>query len=77
MIGVGTQDNLEEATQFVDDYGTESFMMLWDSTYVTWNSMGVTSSPTAILFDSTGGLLGGWVGSFPEDDVIRLATASA
>ena len=76
MIGVGTQDDLPRAEAFVDDYGTASFTMLWDETFVTWNALGVSSSPTAGLFDANGNFIAGWVGPFPEADVIRLAEAS-
>ncbi len=76
MIGVGTQDDLPRAEAFVDDYGTASFTMLWDETYVTWNALGVSSSPTAGLFDADGTFIAGWVGPVPEDVVIQLAEES-
>ena len=76
VIGLGTQDDLERAEQFVADYGTASFTMLWDETYVTWNALGVTSSPTAGLFAADGSFIAGWVGPLPEDVIVRLAEES-
>ena len=76
MIGVGTQDDLARAEAFVRDYGTASFTMLWDETFVTWNALGVSSSPTAGLFAADGTFIAGWVGPVPEDVVIQLAEAS-
>lgn len=58
------------------DYGTTSFTMLWDPTYDTWTSLGVTSSPTTGLFAADGTFIAGWVGPMPEDDIVRLATES-
>lgn len=58
------------------DYETASFTMLWDESYMTWNALGVTSSPTTGLFAADGTFLGGWIGPVPEDEVIRLAEAS-
>ena len=75
MIGIGTQDDLPRAEDFVRDFGTASFTMLWDETYVTWNALGVTSSPTAGLFTADGSFIAGWVGPLPEADIIRLAEA--
>ena len=76
MIGVGTQDDLPRAESFVENYGTASFTMLWDETFVTWNALGVTSSPTAGLFDADGTFIAGWVGPVPEDTIIQLAQES-
>lgn len=50
--------------------------MLWDGTFATWTALGVTSSPTAGLFDADGSFIAGWVGPLPEDDIIRLARES-
>jgi hypothetical protein len=50
--------------------------MLWDETFVTWNALGVSSSPTAGLFDADGTFIAGWVGPLPEDVVIQLAEDS-
>lgn len=76
MIGIGTQDDLARAETFVEDYGTASFTMLWDDTYVTWNALGVTSSPTAGLFAADGSFIAGWLGPLPESDIIGLAEVS-
>ena len=76
MIGLGTQDTLGDAEQFLEDYGTKSFTMLWDESFETWTAFNVTSQPTAILFAADGRGLQGWSGPFPEDEVLALAAAS-
>ena len=49
VIGLGTQDSLGEAEQFVADRGT-TFTMLWDESFESWAALNVTAQPTAILF---------------------------
>ena len=67
------QDSLGQAEDFVANYGTESFTMLWDQSFESWQVLGVTSQPTAVLFAADGTPITGWIGQFPQDDVLRLA----
>ena len=76
MIGLGTQDSLGEARDFVERYGT-SFTMLWDESFESWIQLGVTSQPTAVLFTPDGTIITGWIGRFPEDQVLELAAQYA
>lgn len=76
MIGLGTQDTLGDAEQFLATYGTKSFTMLWDESSETWTAFNVSSQPTAILFAADGHGLQGWSGAFPEAEVLALAAAS-
>ncbi len=76
MVGLGTQDGLGEAEDFVAEHGTESFTMLWDESFATWQAIGITSQPSAVLLAADGSPITGWVGSFPEDEVLRLAAES-
>lgn len=72
MVGLGTQDSLAEADEFAATYET-TFPMLWDETFETWVAIGVSSQPAAVLFAADGTPLGGWLGPFPEDEVLDLA----
>ncbi len=76
MIGLGTQDSGGEAAEFVENYGTYSFPMYWDETFESWAAIGIASQPAAVLLSSDGEPLGGWLGRFPEDEVLQLAAAS-
>ncbi|WP_395080904.1 TlpA family protein disulfide reductase, partial [Ilumatobacter sp.] len=76
VIGLGTQDSLGQAEDFVEDYGTESFTMLWDESFLSWQALGVTSQPAAVMFAADGTPITGWIGAFPEDEVLRLAAES-
>lgn len=73
MIGLGTQDDTDLAIDFVERGGTYSFPMYWDETFVSWQVFGIRSQPAAAMLAPDGTVLGGWLGAFPEDEVLRLA----
>ncbi len=60
----------------MNDYGTQSFTMLWDESFLSWQVLGISSQPTAVLFAADGTPITGWIGPFPEDEVLRLAAES-
>jgi hypothetical protein len=72
VVGLGTQDSLDEAFDFVSDYGTESFAMLWDESFESWTALDISGQPTVVLFGSDGTELGRWSGGIPEDEVLSL-----
>lgn len=72
MVGLGTQDSLAEARDFVKDYGV-SFQMLWDSSFKSWREFGIAGQPAAVLLAPDGSLVKRWIGQFPEDEVVALA----
>ena len=76
VVGLGTQDTLGDAEDFVVDYGTRSFTMLWDESFETWQAIGITSQPSAVLLAADGEPITGWIGPFPQDEVLRLAAES-
>ncbi|MDG0976537.1 MAG: hypothetical protein P8L16_11470 [Ilumatobacter sp.] len=47
--------------------------MLWDESFISWQTIGVSSQPTAVMLKADGTPITGWIGSFPEDEVLRLA----
>ena len=73
MIGLGTQNDTKMATEFVEKNGTYSFPMYWDETFTSWQVFGINSQPAAALLSPDGEVLGGWLGAFPEDEVLRLS----
>ena len=73
LIGMGAQDSLGQAEDFVDDHDTRSFTMLWDGSFQSWQHFGVYSQPTAILLAPDGTIIEGWSGMFPEQTVLDLA----
>ncbi len=73
VIGLGTQDTLGQAEQFVRDRGTVSFTMLWDESAESWAALGIAAQPAALLYAADGHLLQGWFGPFDETEVLELA----
>ena len=70
MIGVGTQDDLNMANDFVADYGTVSFPMVWDPSFESWRELGIFGQPAGMLATADGTLIGQWRGGIPEDEVL-------
>lgn len=71
VVGLGTQDSLEEAREFLADHGT-TFPMLWDETARSWREFEVPSQPAAVLIAADGEWIGRWSGEFEETEVVRL-----
>ncbi len=72
MIGLGTQDDGDDAVDFVTSRDVYSFPMYWDETFESWAVFGITSQPAAALLSPSGEVLGGWQGMFPIDEVLDL-----
>ncbi len=71
VIGLGTQNSMAEAEEFAEATGT-TFPMFWDETFETWTLFGLSAQPAAVLLSGDGQPLGGWLGPFPEDEVLAL-----
>jgi peroxiredoxin len=71
VIGLGTQDDLAAAKDFVARGGI-TFTMLWDHSFQSWIALGVRSQPAAVLYDADGTVLASWVGPFDQEEVLRL-----
>ena len=50
--------------------------MLWDDSFQSWQALGINSQPAAVMFAADGTPITGWIGAFPEDEVLRLAAES-
>ena len=76
MVGIGTQQDLAAAKEFVSRTKV-TFPMLWDSTFGSWRALGVTSQPAAVLVSADGRELGRWLGRIDakEAEILRLASA--
>lgn len=72
VIGLGTQNTVEDAVDFVEATGTTSFPMYWDETFLTWDAFGIRGQPAAVLLSPTGEVLDGWIGRFDLDEVLEL-----
>lgn len=75
VVGLGTQDDLALARDFVERTGTASFPMLWDETFDSWAALGVFSQPAWGLFSTSGEFIEGGLGSFDAASVLRRAAS--
>jgi len=75
VIGLGAQDTYQEALDFVENYGTKSFRMLYDESFESWDRLGIRGQPIAILFDTEGRGQTTWYGPFDEAEVLELVAA--
>lgn len=73
MVGLGTQDSLDEAHDFVAAYGLESVTMLWDPTFDSWIQLGINGQPAGMLLSADGTIMGRWSGNMPLDAVLEAA----
>ena len=67
---------LDAAHDFVDKHDV-TFTMLWDESFIGWQALSVTSTPTALVLAPDGTPIAGWLGAFPEDEVLELAAEYA
>ena len=73
VVGLGTQDDLSQAREFVRRYGA-TFQMLWDSSSRSWRALGIAGQPAAILLAPDGSEIKRWLGPFDEAEVLRLSS---
>jgi len=51
--------------------------MLWDESFQSWLELGISGQPAAVFVSPDGELITGWLGGFPEDEVLDLAAEYA
>jgi thiol-disulfide isomerase/thioredoxin len=70
VIGLGTQDDLALAEDFVSTYGVDTPQMLWDPGFESWQSLEITGQPTWVLLSPGGEELGRWQGGLPTEAIL-------
>ncbi len=58
MIGLGSQDSLSLARDFIDRTGTKSFPMVWEQSGSTWRHYGIRLNSETCLLDKNGNRIG-------------------
>lgn len=76
VVGLGAQDTLGEAEEFVERFEL-TLPMVWDESFQSWAELGVSLQPSAMLFTADGQLIEKWLGPIPEDEVLALANGLA
>ncbi len=74
VVGLGTQDDLTLAREFVESTGISSFQMLWDESFDSWAQLGVASQPAWALFTASGEQVDG---SYGEIDTVSVLESIA
>ena len=70
VVGIGTQDDLALAEDFVSTYGVSTPQMLWDPGFESWQALEITGQPTWVLLSPGGEEIGRWQGSLPEAEIL-------
>lgn len=70
VVGVGTQDDLALAQDFVSTYGVSTPQMLWDPGFESWQALEITGQPTWVLLSPGGEEIGRWQGGLPEAAIL-------
>ena len=73
VLGLGAQDDLDQAARFVADTGTGDLEMVWDRTGKSWVHFKVTNQPTVIVVDAEGKVTKKWFRDFDGDGILRAA----
>ncbi|MDQ3544570.1 MAG: TlpA family protein disulfide reductase [Actinomycetota bacterium] len=73
IIGLGAQDSLDQAVDFVSSTGTEGLDMVWDESGESWIPFEVTSQPTVIVLSADGEVEETWYRDFDEAGILAAA----
>lgn len=70
VIGLGTQDDLALAEDFVSTYGVDTPQMLWDPGFDSWQALEITGQPTWVLLSPGGEEIDRWQGGLPAEAIL-------
>lgn len=73
VLGLGAQDDLDQAEGFVGETNTASLTMVWDRTGRSWVHYRVTNQPTVILLDANGKERKRWFRDFNSAEIVEAA----
>ncbi len=54
ILGLGAQDDLDQAVDFLADTSTQKLEMVWDASGKSWVHYKVTNQPTVVVLDGDG-----------------------
>jgi thiol-disulfide isomerase/thioredoxin len=76
IIGLGAQDDLDQAAEFLELTGTGELDMVWDATGETWIHFGITNQPTVVVVSPEGEVQATWFREFDEAGILDAAGLS-
>lgn len=69
-MGLGTQDDMDAARDFLDDTGVDH-QLVWDESGRSWRHFEVTSQPAAVLVAPNGEVIARYRGGLHLDEVAK------
>lgn len=73
VLGLGAQDDLDQAVDFLADTSTGDLEMVWDRTGKSWLHFKVTNQPTVVVVDADGKVTKKWFRDFDEKAILAAA----
>ncbi len=73
ILGLGAQDDLDQAVDFLSDTSTQKLQMVWDKAGKTWRHFQVTSQPTVLVIDADGQVSKKWFRDFDSGGILAAA----
>lgn len=70
VLGLGAQDDLDQAEGFVRQTSTTGLEMVWDASGESWVNYKVTNQPTVIVLDKDGKVVKTWFREFDEREIL-------
>ena len=73
ILGLGAQDDLKQAKDFLADTNTRDLEMVWDDRGRTWQHFKVTNQPTVVVVDAAGKVTRTWFREFDAKGIVAAA----
>lgn len=73
ILGLGAQDDYDQAVDFLADTGTQNLEMVWDKTGKSWLHFKVTNQPTVVVVDADGKVTKKWFRDFDAQGILDAA----
>ncbi len=77
ILGLGAQDDLDQAVDFLADTSTQDLEMVWDKAGETWLHFKVTNQPTVLVIGADGKVSKKWFRDFDADAILKAAGLAA
>lgn len=77
ILGLGAQDNLDQAVDFLADTSTQKLEMVWDASGKSWLHYKVTNQPTVVVLDAQGKVTKTWFRHFDAKEILDAAGLKA
>ncbi len=73
VLGLGAQDDLDQAVDFLSDTSTGDLEMVWEEAGKTWRHFQVTNQPTVVVVDAAGTVRRTWFRDFDAEQILAAA----